>query len=324
MLLVIATHAAISFMVTPVGWAVQDRSQHLGVDLYVWIVRAFAMPSFMWLAGYFSRALLARGGARAFARNRAARIALPLVVLVVPMSLVLDLLWSEGRPAVAAHIPKLQASELPIVLGHLWFLYYLLWLSLAALVVARVLRLPARVPVVVVPLALTTTVLGVLGQLHTDTPMGFVPDLAILAYMGAFFAWGWLVQARPGELARYARHAWHAVAIAPALLAPVVVALYHATAPPYAIAASAAFSVAMLIGFIGLCARVTRPHRMLRLASDASYGCYVVHVPIVVALQIALARTPLFGPIKYAAIVTLTAAVAFGGHLVARRLLRPR
>ena len=33
MILVVATHAAISFMVTPIGWAIQDRLQHLAVDL---------------------------------------------------------------------------------------------------------------------------------------------------------------------------------------------------------------------------------------------------------------------------------------------------
>jgi len=33
MMLVVATHAALSFMVTPIGWAIQDRSRYLGVDL---------------------------------------------------------------------------------------------------------------------------------------------------------------------------------------------------------------------------------------------------------------------------------------------------
>lgn len=330
MLFVVATHAALSFMVTPIGWAIQDRSQHLGVDLYVWIVRAFAMPTFMWLAGYFSRALLDGRGVRAFVRNRLTRIALPLVVLVVPMSIGLGLVWDWGRAVgeraeVAAHIPKLQRSEVAIVLGHLWFLYYLLWLSLGAFVLSRLARAPARLPVLAVPFAVTTGVLLVAGRLHTDTPMGFVPDVSILLYMGAFFAWGWLVQGRPDELARYGRRAWHALGVAPLLLAPVVLALYHATAPVPAIVASAAFSIVTVAGLLGLCVRYcVQPRRLVRLASDASYWCYVVHVPVVVLLQVALARVPLPGPIKYVAIVAVTAVVSFGSHAIVQARRRSR
>src|SRR4051812_26851449 len=112
MLLVVATHGALAFMVTPIGWAIQDRSRHLGVDLYVWIVRAFAMPTFFWLSGYFSRAVM-QGGLRGFVRHRATRILLPLAIALVPISLVLGALWDWGREvgaraSVAANIPKLK------------------------------------------------------------------------------------------------------------------------------------------------------------------------------------------------------------------------
>ena len=43
-LLVAMEHAAISFMVTPIGWAIQDDSRFVGVDLVVWIVRAAPRP----------------------------------------------------------------------------------------------------------------------------------------------------------------------------------------------------------------------------------------------------------------------------------------
>ena len=62
MMFVLSGHAMVSFTVTPVGWAIQDRAQFLGVDLYAWVVRAFAMPTFFWLAGYFGRALLDGAG----------------------------------------------------------------------------------------------------------------------------------------------------------------------------------------------------------------------------------------------------------------------
>ena len=95
-LLVVALHAAVSFMVTPIGWAIQDRSQFVGVDLVVWILRAFGIPLFFWLAGYAARALLDRQGGWGYARNRALRIVLPLALAVVPCSLAIDRLWEWG------------------------------------------------------------------------------------------------------------------------------------------------------------------------------------------------------------------------------------
>ena len=333
MMAVVATHAALSFMVTPIGWAVQDRSQHLGVDLWVWIVRAFAMPTFFWLAGYFSRAVLVAGGVRGFVRNRALRILVPLALVLVPCSLVLGALWDWGREVtaratVAANIPRFQSSELEIFLGHLWFLYYLLWLSLGALVIASLLhRVRARVPVLVVPIAMTGGVLAYLGALHTDTPLGFIPDVPILLYMGGFFAWGWLVHARPSELATYARRTWHALALAPVFLAVVIVTLARGLsvieAPPlYAIAASALFSVTIMVAFLGACARyLARPRPLLQLASRGSYWFYILHLPVVVALQVALSQVAVPGPLKYVAIVAVTTAACVGTYALAARAL---
>ena len=331
MMFVVATHAALSFMVTPIGWAIQDRSQHLGVDLYVWIVRAFAMPTFFWLAGYFSRAVLTDCGPAGFARNRATRILLPLAIALTPCSLLIGALWDWGRDlairaAVADNIPKLQSGELEILLGHLWFLYYLLALSLVAIVVVMfVRRIPARLPILVIPAAMTFGVLAALGALHTNTPLGFLPDLPILTYMGGFFAWGWLVHARPGELERYGRRIVAAATIALASLVVVIVTLARGLsiveAPPlYAIAASAVFSIATMIGFLGACQRyLATPHPVLRFASDSSYWFYIVHLPVVVGLQVLLADIAIPGPIKYVAIVAVTTVVCLGTYALVRR-----
>src|SRR3954453_4353717 len=93
MALVVATHAALSFMVTPIGWAIQDRSHHLGVDLYVWAMPPFGMPVFFGVAGYASRAVFVRRGAQGFVVNRVTGIFVPLALALVPCSLAIDALW---------------------------------------------------------------------------------------------------------------------------------------------------------------------------------------------------------------------------------------
>jgi glucan biosynthesis protein C len=336
MIFVVTGHAVVSFMVTPVGWAVQDRSQSIGVDLYAWIVRAFAMPTFFWISGYFSRAVLDAGGARGYVRSRVRRILLPLGLALVPSSLALGWLWDRGREvatrgAVPDNIPKLQGSELPILLGHLWYLYYLLWLSLAAVIVAQLaravkLRVPSGPAVLAVPALITFGVLAWLRAMHTDTPLGFMPDVPIGLFMGGYFAWGWLVRGRPEELARYGRHAWRALAIAPAPLAIVIVTLdrgRHAVepAPVYASAASALFAICMVVGLLGLCVRHGRPHRLLRLASEASYWLYIVHLPVVVALQLVVAQLAVPGIVKFLAIVAATSVLCLGSYALGSRLM---
>ena len=337
MVAVLAGHAAISFMETPIGWAIQDDYRHLGVDLSIWILASFAMPGFFWLSGYFARAVHEHGGPGGFLRHRVTRVLAPLLVALVPCSLALDALWDWGREVggraeVATNIPKLQASGLPITLGHLWYLYYLLAMSLVAAAVvplARRLRVGALHggALLLLVAAIVIGVLAAMRTLHLDTPLGFVIDLPVAAYMGAFLLWGWHVHAHPGDLDRYARHAWHAAAAALLLLLAAVSVLHDAadpsrTAPPplYAIAASGLFTMALIIAFVGLCHRFARRRAFFRLASEASYWFYVAHLPIVVFLQIALAHLGIPGPLKYAAIIAATTAACLATYdLVIRR-----
>jgi glucans biosynthesis protein C len=335
-LLVAVGHAAISFMVTPIGWAIQDDSQFVGVDLVVWIGVTFAMPLLFWLSGFFSRALLAERGAAGFARQRVTRVLVPLALAIVPCSLALDALWDwarelAGRPEVAENLPRLQGSKLPVTLGHLWFLYYLLVISAIALAIAggarrRRVAAPRGTGIVAVAAVLAVAPLAVTGVLHVDIPVGFRIDPAVTVYHGAFFAWGWLVRGAPDQLERYATHAWRWGGAAVLLLAALVPALRDAAletafrrAPLYAIAASAGFTIASVGALLGLCVRYARrSHRLVELASQASYWFYITHLPVVVLLQIAFARVAWPGVVKYLAIVAITAIVCFGSFVPLR------
>lgn len=331
-LLIAAEYAAVSFMVTPIGWAIQDDSRFVAVDLAVWVVRALAMPVLFWLSGFFARAVLAERGAAGFARQRVTRVLVPLALAIVPCSLALDALWDwgralAGRPEVAENLPRLEASKLPVTLGHLWYLYYLLVISAITLVIAvaaRRLRVPGPrgIGIVGVAAALAVAPLVVAGVLHVDIPLGFRVDPAVTAYHGAFFAWGWLVRGAPDQLERYAAHAGRWLGAAALLLAAVVPALRDAAAsaafhraPLYAIAASAGFTIAIVGAFLGLCVRhARRPHRAVELASQASHWFYITHLPVVVLLQIAFARVAWPGVIKYLAVVAITAIACFGSY----------
>jgi glucan biosynthesis protein C len=333
MFVIVAGHAAISYMVTPIGWAVQDDSRHLAADLFVWLARALAMPVFFWLAGYFARFLDERG---ALIRHRVTRILVPLVVLLVPMSLLLNELWTVGRAmsgptAIADNVPRVDGASFELTLSHLWFLYYLLFATAIVMVVARVAR---GAPAWLGAVAVAALVLGPLvraGELHLVTPLYFTPDLDVLSYHLGFFAWGWLVHAHAGELERYAARSWELVVAAVLAFGGVLPTLADTgdpaagRAPIYAIVASGVFTVALVAAFVGTCMRFARrDHPVIRIAADGSFATYVAHLPIVVGLQVAFAHVALPAPLEYLAILVATYAICLGGYAVVARLRHSR
>src|SRR5262249_48740815 len=106
------------------------------------------------------------------------------------------------------------------------------------------------------------------------------------------------------------------VALVPALLGSTA-----GTAPPWAASAAAgALAVTGVTAFVGGCMRgVSRPTPWIRFVSEASYWTYIVHLPIVVLLQIALAGLALPGAVKLAAIIAATLATCFASYALAVR-----
>ncbi len=318
MALVLSLHCLLSFIETPIGWAIKDRSTHLAADFAVWVGRAFLMPAFFLLAGFFSRLSIERGGLRAFARERARRVLLPLLAALVPVSLAMNALWDHGRElaaraAVGEQVPALRASELPVTLAHLWYLYYLLLLSTLVVVLPR---RPARASRLLPLLAVipVSAILLLAGKLQLDTPLSFLVEPANAAYYAVFFAWGWLLDRE--ELDSYARRLpllLGALALLLAAIVPALIASADPGAPPrapaFALVASAAFTCLAVAAFLGACQRLlARERPFFRLLADSSYWTYVVHLPLAVFLQIQFASLPWPGPLEYAAIVVLTAA----------------
>ena len=329
MLSVVAGHAALSFLETPIGWAVRDRARWLGADAAVWTIRQFAMPTFFFIGGIAAAALWQRLGARGFVVHRARRLLLPLAVSLVPVSLAMSALWDAGRAQVgrdagADAVPQHEASSMPITLAHLWFLYYLLGLTALAVVIALVVRTRPRwlarlaaQPAALLVLLTVPPWLGriAVGGLQVDTPLGFVPDLASVVTYGAFFAGGWWWPAR-GEaaaaLARWTPAFLAIIAVATAAVTPALLDSRSGAAPSVAVTGAAVVDAAALVlVLVGGAHRwlATPPRWLAWLAAD-NLWLYIVHLPVVVALQLGAAWTGGPGPLEYLAIIAVALAVS--------------
>jgi peptidoglycan/LPS O-acetylase OafA/YrhL len=120
-----------------------DTPSDAGAPIIYYVIHMFRMSAFFLIAGFFARVLVERRGVAGFVKDRAKRVALPLVLFLIVVGVTgtigfvlgalphgADFLMSQMQPPQAqpgAAGPAPQAAALSgFNLGHLWFLYYLL------------------------------------------------------------------------------------------------------------------------------------------------------------------------------------------------------
>jgi len=98
------------------------------------------MPTFFLLAGFFAHLLLERRTTKEFIANRLKRIAVPLVIFGSFMAFLLPIIWIYGWKgslsieAMLGNFDKgLQLDSSGDLVGHLWFLYYLMIMYIGSL-----------------------------------------------------------------------------------------------------------------------------------------------------------------------------------------------
>jgi peptidoglycan/LPS O-acetylase OafA/YrhL len=335
MFLGIVLHGALSFTaLLPVPWAARDVGAHWVFDLTVGLIHGFRMQLFFFLAGYFARLLYARLGPNGFLKHRLKRIGLPFVVgmiVLVPMTLVL---WVWGFSKNPAGLPS-GSVGLPTV--HLWFLEYLLLIYAVVLVGAplasrvpgglvlvldRIFDAVLRSPLRVLPfLPLTVVALWngpIWGEVH-NAGEDITPRLSVVGYYGLFFLAGWWLHRRHdllGELPRFMKTNFF---LAFAAMTAHGIIFASEPAPEDAnylrlkvasLSCAAFYAWAMTFAVTGWFLRfASKPRDWVRYLADASYWCYLVHLPVVLGLQIIIARWPISGFIKFPLLLAVTMAL---------------
>lgn len=181
---------------------------------------------------------------------------------------------------------------------HLWFLWFLCWMTgiFAAVAGATKLLAPrfgfARImaqpwllyglmPLTIIPQLLMGIPFPTFGP---DTSAGVIPQPHLLVYYGLFFAFGacyFCVNDVEGKLGR---RWWLFIPIA--LLVVFPIGLFTLGELRFAVALQPVYTWMMSIGLMGLFrATMNRPSSGIRYLSDASYWMYLIHLPLVIGLQ---------------------------------------
>jgi peptidoglycan/LPS O-acetylase OafA/YrhL len=225
-------------------------------------------------------------------------------------------------------------------LGHTWFLYVLLWLyagALAVVGVVRVLdargRLAAAVDRVfgalasahVLPVVLALPLAGVFyfhrhwtATSGIQTPdSGLVPNASALVGFGTAFLFGWYLRRQPALLEIWQRYwlpywvatfglTYYCARVMSGVISgdrslpfEVLPGILVAIAHPVAI-------WAWCLALLGTATRfLSAESQVIRYLSDASYWIYLVHLPVVVALQVWVSTWSLGWQVKYPLILAI-------------------
>lgn len=352
LLLGIVFHATLSFLPAPVPvWIVMDSSRSLFLAGLFHVLHIFRMSTFFLLAGFFARLSFHKKGTRGFILDRLKRIGIPLVVgwPFLFASIAAVSIWGAMTMSHGGPLPKAPAYPgFPAFpLTHLWFLYVLLLLYAATLILRGLVaavdrrgRLRAAIdrsvralvdnPFGVVLLAAPTAAvlyftppwLAWFGILTPDSSL--VPNAGAAVAFFTAFGFGWLVQRDVGLLEVWKRRWPLNLALAVALtvggFALIGVAPVLTPAPQDAATAAYAACFALSVwtwtfAIIGLAMRFCSGYSATRrYVADASYWLYLIHLPLIMALQVALSRLDWPWWMKFPLILGIAFPILFASY----------
>ena len=333
-------HAALAYSPVMSGFfPTADRQTSVWVDAVVWGLHLVRMPLFFLVAGFFAAWVIDRRGGTALARQRMRRIALPFLLAwpLVWLALSSSTGWAamnvEHPSAFLAMVGEwMQLPDWPPTppnTAHLWFLYYLLlfavlhWvartLGLGRLGQWLVRRSPAWL-LAGLPLLLLPALASVSAP-H-PAPEGLLPQFWAIAFYGTFFALGTLVHGQPDWLARAQRAApWLAVGCVVLYatflwrLAVELPGQTHPTASWLVAALEAILSVWLTVLCLLAGQRLLhRPSATMQYLAQSAYWTYLLHLPLLFALQYLLMDLALFWPLKFGLSMATTLALCLASY----------
>lgn len=379
MFLGIVLHAGVSFMVTPVPfWLVRDRDSTPLADVFLFAIHDFRMQAFFLLAGFFGCLLYQRYGVAGMAWHRVKRVGIPFVlalVFITPTVVAaffyaeLENARAEGVPENATPWRKTAAALLAAnpdktnaeiifnrftsgedvaqyPLGHLWFLYYLIFFYAAALLAAPLLgrlsgtRFLAKLdaafrrvvegrPRALLPALVTFPVLLLMKSPAVDTQFRWVPEWHVLLYYAGFFAFGWMLYRHRDLVSAFGRGWKLDLLLANLIVFPVALVclglgMEAAGGPgkpmPFGFrvvgfAAQALYTWLMIVGLWGAFLHFfARESAWARYLADASYWCYLASLTPTVIFQFVVKDWPLPALVKWVLVSVVTLAVLLASY----------
>ena len=349
----VVVHASMAFLPgAQYFWVAHDTQPETALGLAFYVPHMFRMLLFFLIAGFFGRLALHRLGLRGFVKDRARRIGLPLVGgwWMSFTAIVLVLAWGAmlanggSLPKETPPGPAFTPGDFPLT--HLWFLYVLLLCYSGALLVRGLVLLvdkneQLRAPIdrimrgVMSPFASVLLAVPLAAGLFFQskwyawfgipTPdQSLYPNLPAIIGFGSAFATGWLLH-RQQDLLRALERRWMfhlALAIACTATCLSMTGLSPLLIPAkqdmHGLVYAASYAIggwSWSLALVGLCLRFLSGFSAVRrYLADASYWIYLAHLPLVMALQVAMTRVEWSAGVEFALVLAASMALLLASY----------
>lgn len=334
MLLGVVLHSAYPYS-DGARWLVRDPQRNPFFQALTHGIHLFRMPAFFLIAGYFATLLLSKSKPADFLRERLRRIGVPLLSTLFTLNLLQTWLL-QTRSTAHSWLPSGDEMQLMwssgSIVGHLWFLVYLLiFCTLIAAGAASVRRFAvSRWPAwlagdvgfgTLLGLAMACSV-GAVAAGHLAPAvlnheyLGLVDPSELLAYL-PFFCVGLLLETNEALLLRFSTPGPYTLLAGLAALAAMMAStgLHGLAGKSLRLLASTLLVwvvIRMLFSAFRRIASGASP--LFRYLSDASYSIYLMHHLIVVALASWLLTVHWGAWLKFGIVLSVTVCLSLAIH----------
>ncbi len=251
-------------------------------------IHTFRMPAFFFISGFFSALIFMKYGAGGLMGNRAKRILLPLLIFWPIVTIAFQLVF-----ALATGGSVVPAEQDFVEFYHLWFLAYLLYLNLIAVVLVKILPWLFTKPIKflnykisqIALYAVATFLLALIP--HTLEPDGTLktasavaPDNSMIVFYLIIFLLGWLAFQNQSLITNFHKY-WYLFLIIGSIGYFAHLATSEQLDFDYRVVYFGA-SLNLSFAILGLMQKlIAKPNSVISYFSQGSYWIYIVHLPIV-------------------------------------------
>lgn len=342
MLLGIVLHSAVTYAVADRGeeWPLKDTSAtSLWMDVLSSLIHTFRMPVFFIVAGFFGALLYFERSPSVMFVNRWKRIVLPFAVFLLLLwpFIALSFLYTltafdipiPGPPPPQAGEPFDFSLLLPTGTFHLWFLYYLIMITIATAGLEFLLNKLGNISVKLQELFgkilmywwlrifIWTGVVFLYfycsDTTWADTSTKFLPSIATFIFYWIFYWFGWQLFQHRDLLPTLQQGSLWMLCLATGIhLLQLHYSSTHQIGVVEVMAINALTVWLFCFGIIGVFLKYFNTYSFsMRYISDASYWVYLVHLPMTIFLPGVLSDWQAPAVVKFLIVGSLTTVFCF-------------
>lgn len=313
--------------------------------LFELVNQAYFMSCFFLISGYFTPGSFDRKGPGAYYKDRLLRLGIPLVIYVFVLSPIASI-GLDQAPASFAHLtPPFTWQQLPSLLGvgPLWFAEMLLFFGLGYVIWRRLVRARVQptervshppsyraIGLFILVLALASYLMRIVVPMGVFIPILGFPSLAYFPQYLSFFILGAIAfrrnwfQTIPGSVGRtgFVVAGVSTIVLAPLAFSRGTAFLGYGTLQSVAYALlDSTFSVGICLALITFFRHfLNRQTRFGRFLSQQAFTVYIIHIPVIVLLALALRGVHLESFLKFALAALSGMPLSFALAFLARKI----